>query len=216
MLILEDHLLFAESLDVALTMAGYDVRRAAVPTSSAVQGLVSSVARLQPDLVLLDLDLGRFGDGRRLVSPLVEVGTSVVVVTGSTDRGRWGDCLRSGASTVLSKGRPLDEILATVQRVEQGLPVLTDQERQELMEASHARTERTAVTERLELLTGREQIVLAQLMQGRSVREIAAASYVSEATVRTQVKSVLGKLRVSSQLAAVGLAYRVEWRSPCA
>jgi DNA-binding NarL/FixJ family response regulator len=37
---------------------------------------------------------------------------------------------------------------------------------------------------------------------------------VAEATVRTQVKSILAKLEVSSQLAAVGLAHRVGWRPP--
>ena len=46
-------------------------------------------------------------------------------------------------------------------------------------------------------------------MRGRSVREIASIGVVSEATVRTQVKSILAKLEVSSQLAAVGLAHRM-------
>ncbi len=51
-------------------------------------------------------------------------------------------------------------------------------------------------------------------MQGRTVREIANLSVVSEATVRTQVKSILAKLEVSSQLAAVGLAHSIGWRGP--
>jgi DNA-binding NarL/FixJ family response regulator len=46
------------------------------------------------------------------------------------------------------------------------------------------------------------------------VREVARHSNTAEATVRTQVKSILGKLEVSSQLAAVGLAYQVGWRAP--
>jgi DNA-binding NarL/FixJ family response regulator len=37
---------------------------------------------------------------------------------------------------------------------------------------------------------------------------------VSEATVRTQVKAILAKLQVTSQLAAVGLAHKVGWRPP--
>ena len=67
---------------------------------------------------------------------------------------------------------------------------------------------------KLELLTPREREVLAHLMLGRPVREIAHVSFVSEATVRTQVKSILAKLEVTSQLAAVGVAHRVEWRPP--
>lgn len=49
-------------------------------------------------------------------------------------------------------------------------------------------------------------------MAGRTVREIAIDGVVSEATVRTQVKAILAKLEVTSQLAAVGLAHRVGWR----
>ena len=51
-------------------------------------------------------------------------------------------------------------------------------------------------------------------MKGRTVREIATLGVVSEATVRTQVKSVLAKLEVTSQLAAVGLAHQAGWRAP--
>lgn len=51
-------------------------------------------------------------------------------------------------------------------------------------------------------------------MRGAQVREIARESVVSEATVRTQVKAILAKLELSSQLAAVGAAYRVGWRPP--
>ena len=54
-------------------------------------------------------------------------------------------------------------------------------------------------------------------MGGQTVREIARSAVVSEATVRTQVKSILAKLEVSSQLAAVGLANQVGWQPtvPC-
>ena len=51
--------------------------------------------------------------------------------------------------------------------------------------------------------------MLAQLVAGRQVRQIAEEGSVSEATVRTQVKSVLSKLGVGSQLAAVSMAHRV-------
>ncbi len=53
---------------------------------------------------------------------------------------------------------------------------------------------------------------LGSLMEGRTVREISRSSVVSEATVRTQVKSILNKLEVSSQLAAVGMANQIGWR----
>jgi DNA-binding CsgD family transcriptional regulator len=55
-------------------------------------------------------------------------------------------------------------------------------------------------------LTPKESQVLADLMAGRSAKSIARASGVSEATVRTHIRSVLAKFGVNSQLAAVVLA----------
>jgi DNA-binding NarL/FixJ family response regulator len=86
------------------------------------------------------------------------------------------------------------------------------EERERLIRVWHEQhEERRRLHERLLLLTPREQEVLSRLMQGHTVRDIATMSVVSEATVRTQVKSILAKLEVSSQLAAVGLAHHVGW-----
>jgi DNA-binding NarL/FixJ family response regulator len=214
--ILDDHLLFAESLDLVLTVEGYDVRRTEIPESAgSAGGLIASVLRMQPRIILLDLDLGTFGDGGRLIGPLAKACVNVVVVTASTDKARWGDALRQGARTVLPKSRPLNEILAVVRRLLQGLPVITHQELEDML--AHATEQRSAhesIRGRLGQLTPRETQVLGELMLGRTVHEISVASVVSEATVRTQVKSILAKLEVSSQLAAVGLAHQVGWHAP--
>lgn len=213
-LIIDDHALFAESLELAMNLAGYDVRRATIPDEGgSMSSLLSGVIRTQPRIVLLDLDLGRYGDGVRLIAPLVAAGFNVVVVTASSDHTRWGDCLHHGARTVVSKGRPLNDILSIVRRVNQGLPVMDRDEREALIALwANERRERGDLKQRLTALTPREQAVLGQLMSGQTVRDIATASVVSEATVRTQVKSILAKLQVSSQLAAVGLANQADWR----
>jgi two-component system, NarL family, nitrate/nitrite response regulator NarL len=214
--IVEDHVLFAESLELALTVEGYDVRRVAIPDKEQAPGaLVTSIARRRPRVVLLDLDLGRFGDGEKLIAPLARAGFNVVVVTASIDRGRWGETIRYGARKVLSKSQPLNDILAVVRRINQGLQVMTPEEREGLMQHwLEARAGLVEMSARLELLTVRERQVLALLMGGQTVREIATESVVSEATVRTQVKAILAKLEVTSQLAAVGLAHKVGWRPP--
>ena len=213
-LIVEDHQLFAESLELVLSVEGYDVRRVPVPDTASSPGtLLSSLVRLQPRVVLLDLDLGRFGDGMRLISPLATTGINVVVVTSAIDRSRWGEAIRCGARTVLSKAQPLSSVLATVRRINAGLPVLTFEEREDLLRAwRQQRSELQSTLAKLSLLTARESQVLGQLMRGRTVHDIAVRSVVSEATVRTQVKSILSKLEVSSQLAAVGLAHQVGWK----
>lgn len=215
-LIVEDHRLFAEAVDLALTVEGYDVRRIEVPDDPGSPGaLVAAIVKQEPLVVLLDLDLGRFGDGVRLIEPIARSGANVIVVTGSIDRARWGDAVRSGARKVLSKSQPLSDILATVRRIIAGLPVMDREEREELVsEWNRFRFEAQGLRERLDMLTIRESEVLGHLMKGRAVREIAGLSVVSEATVRTQVKSILAKLEVSSQLAAVGMAHEIGWRAP--
>ena len=70
--------------------------------------------------------------------------------------------------------------------------------------------------EPFERLTPREAEVLALLMQGQAAEAIARRFVVSEATVRTQIRGVLGKLGVGSQLAAVAEAHRVGWQAPAA
>ncbi len=213
--ILEDHTLFAESLDLALTVEGYDVRRIVLDGETTAATALAAATRLRPRIVLLDLDLGRLGDGVRLVAPLAKTGASVVVVTASDDQSRWGHCIARGARKVLSKSRPLNETLATVRKINQGASVMDVEERERLLAAWQSEHARTGdLFSRLERLTGREQQVLGSLMEGRTVREISRSSVVSEATVRTQVKSILAKLEVSSQLAAVGVAHRVRWRPP--
>jgi len=215
-LIVEDHTLFADSLELALSMEGYDVQRVPVTQESgSTASLLAAVLRARPRIMLLDLDLGRAGDGTRLIGPVAKTGVNVVVVTAAADRARWGECYRYGARKVISKAAPLNETLATVRRLSQGLPVLDVRERDELLRMWHTmREERQQLRERLDLLTVREREVLGELMLGHTVAEIARASVVSEATVRTQVKAILAKLQVSSQLAAVGLAHHVGWQPP--
>lgn len=214
--IIDDHALFAESLALTLEAEGYPVRRIDLTTKDvSLATVLAALRRNVPRVVLLDLDLGRIGDGIRLVDPLAALGAAVIVVTGSSDRVRWGECLRRGAKTVLMKTSPLDLVVSTVRRAGEGLQLMAGEERKRLIElAVRDLAETQHVTARFDRLTRREMEVLGALMRGEQVREIARRGVVSEATVRTQVKSILAKLETNSQIAAVGAAYKVGWHPP--
>lgn len=214
--IVEDHTLLAESMEIALTMEGHEVRRVKLPSSARSPSvLLPPILHWQPRIALLDLDLGLVGNGMRLVEPLTRAGVAVVVVTGTINDAIWGEALRYGARRVLPKDTPFNEILATIRRIKQGLAVTTTNERDALLRAwQEERSETQQARQRLERLTRRESEVLAHLIEGHQVREVARISVVSEATVRTQVKSILAKLEVNSQLAAVGLALQAAWNAP--
>jgi DNA-binding NarL/FixJ family response regulator len=148
-----------------------------------------------------------------LIAPLARANANVVVLTSSEDKGRWGGCMRLGARKVLPKSGALQQALATVRRLHAGLPVISREELESLLDAwARERRMHDDIRRRLDLLTPRERQVLGALIEGRTVRAISHESVVSEATVRTQVKSILAKLEVSSQLAAVGIANQIGWK----
>jgi two-component system nitrate/nitrite response regulator NarL len=213
--IVEDHALFAQSLDFALTREGHDVRVLTPVDFTSPAALLGRVRELRPRIALLDLDLGPLGDGRLLIGPLARAGIQVVVLTATSDRVRWGECLAVGARRVLSKSGSLDGVLAVITALAQGGALMDETERAELIALAreNGREERE-IRGRFERLTPREAVVLGHLMRGETVHDVAATFVVSESTVRTQVKRILGKLDVSSQLAAVGLANRIRWQPP--
>jgi DNA-binding NarL/FixJ family response regulator len=208
-LIVDDHELLAESLRLALTAEGYDV---VVPGVSPMEVYAAAQATT-PDVVLLDLDLGdEGGDGSVLVEALAVGGARVVVVSGTPDRLRVAACLESGACGYISKAASLDLLLEAVRAAGEGRTVMPEAQRLDLLaELRRVRVERQRELAPFEDLTDRERFVLAQVLDGRSAADIATSAYVSEATVRSQIRAVLQKLGVHSQLAAVAAARRVGW-----
>lgn len=212
--LVEDHTLLAQSLLVALSGEGFQANAVPVPaTADDARALLPAITAARPDVVLLDLDLGTVGDGAPLIAPLTDAGCAVVVVTGVTHRLRWGECLASGARTVLPKSAPLDAIAATIHAVVDGRTAIVPAQRDALVRQWQASRQQTqSVDARFHRLSRRETQILAELTAGKRVRDIAADAYVSESTVRSQVKSILAKLGVTSQIAAVAMARQAGWR----
>ncbi|HEU4514034.1 MAG TPA: response regulator transcription factor [Nocardioidaceae bacterium] len=215
MALVEDHAVLADALRLILADSGLEVVAVPLTAGETTATLVQDVLRARAEVVLLDLQLGPAGDGGRVIEPLTAHGQRVVVLTGVSDPVRWGECLAKGAVTVLLKSGQLDPIVTIIHRVAQGLPVLPPARREELVQLWNATANAAGTRQkRLSYLTPREAEVLRQLVHGKRVAEVAREAYVSEATVRTQVKSILAKLGVSSQLAAVAMARDAGWGSP--
>lgn len=208
--LVEDHALLAQSLGIALHAEGYDVT---VPPVHDPDQLLADVLAARPDVVLLDLDLGEGGgDGSDLVAPLTQAGARVVIVSGVTDPLRIAGAVEAGAVGHVRKSRPIEELMSATARVAAGEPLLGADERHRLL--TQLRRDRASRAERdrpFAQLTPREAQVLRALADGHSVDAIAHEWVVSEATVRSQVRGVLTKLGVSSQLAAVAMARRAGW-----
>jgi len=210
LLVVDDHELLAQSLAWSLRAETFDVT-VVVPASA--EDIYRAVHETAPDVVLLDLELhAGIGDALPMIGPLRERGTLVVMLTGVTDRVRLAECLEAGAVGLLSKAVSFDELVDAVREVVELGSLVSAHRRADLM--AELRAQRRDLTRRFaafERLTPREQEVLLALLQGRSAEVIAKEAYVSIATVRSQIRAVLQKLDVNSQLAAVALAHASGW-----
>jgi DNA-binding NarL/FixJ family response regulator len=126
------------------------------------------------------------------------------------------EALRAGASGFLLKDAPTHEVVAAVRAVAAGDAVLSGAVTRQLLDQV-ARRLPAPVSRRpdeLDLLTEREQEVLRMLANGLSNAEIAEALVVSEATVKSHVSHLLGKLGLRDRVQAVIYAYETRLISP--
>lgn len=208
--IVDDHPLLAAALRSELERSGADVTQ--LDPADGADRLVEAIAAIGPDCAVLDLGLPFDGGGPALIGPLVDRDVRVVVLTGEVDRRLLARSSALGAEAVLSKSEPLDDIVGTVLQVANGQAVRSAQRAELEIELRQLTAEEHEREAPFEQLSPREQQVLAGLMDGRAPAVLAEENYVSVATVRSQIKSLLAKLGVSSQLEAVAMAHRSRWR----
>jgi DNA-binding NarL/FixJ family response regulator len=209
LLLVDDHRLLVETLKVSLTYAGLS---ASVAPCRSFAEVLAEAAAVRPALVVLDLDLQGVGHGYDLIRPLRDLGADVLILTGTTDRMDIARCLEAGALGVASKADGFDVVLEKIQRAAGGESVTPVTERAQLLadlSAQRRADERRKAP--FEALSARERDVLRQIVEGKQAAAIAKDSYVSLATVRTQIRSILLKLDVSSQVAAIALARQGGW-----
>jgi two-component system nitrate/nitrite response regulator NarL len=207
-LLVEDHAIIKQALALALQQTGMVVETAGELQPDAV---LKQAEAFRPDVVLLDFYLGE-ADSLPMIEPLRALGARVLVLTGTTDPRSLGACLEAGAVGIVSKGESLDRLAQAITDALAGSSVMRPADRDALLEA--ARRARADDEERLApfaTLTARERQVLAHLMQGHSAEDISRIEFVSLATVRSQIRGILQKLDVNSQLAAVTMAQQAGW-----
>ena len=142
---------------------------------------------------------------------LCRAGWRVLLFTASRNQTRLAVAVAAGAIGWVCKSSPFDDLVQTVVRAAAGRPLLGAGEHARLL--ALARTAGAAVRlerERWQRLTPREREVVSRIVAGRRPAHIAAEFVVSVATVRSQIRSILAKLEVGSQLEVAALVRRHE------
>jgi DNA-binding NarL/FixJ family response regulator len=161
---------------------------------------VELAERRRPDVVLMDLRMPRM-DGvaatERIRARLPE--TRVVVLTTYDSDSDILRAVEAGATGYLLKDAPEEDLYGAVRAAAEGKPLLAPSVAALLME----RTRRPLG----ENLSGREIEVLRLVAKGLSNREVASELWISEATVKSHLIRIFGKLGVDDRTAAVTAAF---------
>ncbi|HEV7931117.1 MAG TPA: response regulator transcription factor [Actinomadura sp.] len=197
LLVVDDHPVVRDGLrGMFASSAGFEVVGEA---SDGIEG-IALATRLDPDVVLMDLRMPG-GSGVDAITELARRGLRckvLVLTTYDTDSDTLA-AIEAGATGYLLKDAPRDELFAAVRAAAEGRTVLSPAIASRLVSRVRAPANQS--------LSTREREVLRLVAKGTSNREIAAVLFVSEATVKTHLTHIYGKLGVKDRAAAVAVAY---------
>lgn len=192
-LVVEDHHVVRQGLVALLSVVdGMEV----VGEASDGEAALAAYANARPDITLIDLRLPRRSGVEviQTVRSRVPHARFIVLTTFDGDEDIYR-ALQAGARAYLLKGMTVDVLVSTIRQVHAGKSCIPPVIAQKLAERMGA-----------EELTHREQDVLEQIVRGKSNKEIGVELDITEATVKTHINSLLGKLGVSDRTQAATIA----------
>jgi DNA-binding NarL/FixJ family response regulator len=170
---------------------------------------VEELPALSPDVVLMDVRMPAL-DGIAATAQLRDLDDPLdvlVLTTFGEDEVLWG-AIEAGAAGFVLKDSTAKDLIAAVRAVAGGAAWFDPAVAPRLLER-YRRVVAPAARDaaRLDLLTDREHDVLRLMARGATNAEIGATLFVAEATVKTHVGSIFGKLGVRDRAAAIVFAY---------
>ena len=202
-LIAEDHVVLAQALG---TMLGFDDAFEVVGTVSSGDEAITAVVDRKPDVVLMDYKLvGLNGvEATKEILRLVP-STRVLILSMYDNQEVVVAAVAAGAAGFLPKNVDSVELKRAIHAVAEGKGFLHPEVTMPFLERIGALAKKADSRERL---TDREQVVLQELAQGKTTKEIAGTLVVSEETVKTHLAHIYQKLGVNDRVQAVALALR--------
>jgi DNA-binding NarL/FixJ family response regulator len=201
-LIVEDHPLLAEALDLLLRRQdGFSV----IGTESTAAGALAAVARERPDLVVMDQHLpdGKGTDATQAIHRR-DRAIKVVLLTGDARDETLLAAIEAGVAGFIPKSESVANIVSLIGRAASGEIVIPIEDLTRLLKRQRERQIRERERQRVEEdLTARDREILDLMAVGVDTKEIATRTGLAVNTVRGHVQAVIEKLDTHSRLEAV-------------
>jgi len=172
-----------------------------------IDGIETTLDRLYPHVVLLDLEMGDI-QGAEALRQLRDVAPNVhVIVYTSHDEEEY--IIRAaelGVNGYLLKGSPKEEIVSAVRCVNEGGTAIESAVAAKLMQHMNKRS--ANARQPTVSFSKREKQVLKLLAAGKTNSNIGTALFISESTVKFHVHSILSKMGATNRTEAVSIATR--------
>ena len=201
--VVDDHELFRHGITEMLEEHGVRV----VASAATAEEALELVARLEPDVVLMDLGLpGMPGIEaiRRLATTHPDI--PVVVLSALVEEDELMGAILAGASGYVLKSAAIEEVLASLHAASEGDAVVAPELAGKLL--GRIRRVRAGAPDPAEALSERELQVLDLMSEGFNNADIAARLFISQNTVKNHVASILDKLDASNRVQAVVRGFR--------
>lgn len=175
-------------------------------------------ARDKPTVILLDLDMGK-ESGLDFLRELLDAspGVRVVMLTGVRDPDAHRRAVLLGAMGLVLKDTAAEVLIKAIEKVHAGEVwldrSLTASVLSEMSNASQNRKE-DPEAEKIRSLTSREREIVGLVCEGLKNRQIGDRLFISEATVRNHLTSILSKLELSDRFELALYAYRQHLAKP--
>jgi DNA-binding NarL/FixJ family response regulator len=202
-LIAEDQTLMREGLQTILDLEdGFAV----VGTASNGSEAIEQARTLQPDVVLMDVQMPEVNGVQATAHIAAELPTTRVIILTTFDYDEYVfEGIKAGARGYLLKETPASELLAAIRRVYAGEHIVQPQIAARMItEFSQRRV--APAQPAYEPLSERELAVLRLLAEGMSNRTIAAQLNLAEGTVKNYVSTILDKLHAANRTQAARFA----------
>ena len=194
--IADDHIILREGITAILSKRPeFEVVGHAANGRSAVE----EVCRLQPDIVLLDVNMPKL-DGVRATRLIRQKcpQTQCLILTMHTEDEFFFDALKAGAAGYILKGAGSIQLIEAIKIVASGNVFISPSMTKKLVN-SYLQSEKDDTYEQLDQLTSRELDVMPLLAEGLTNREIAEKLFISTSTVQTHRTHIMEKLELTNR-----------------